>query len=123
LCLICYFGWWGFRGADALEGGGQTCPQVMDFGLVLLRFLMICGGRDTFPHYVDEKYFSSDFYPWSVDSIGGVTLGAGRAERLRRMLSSHMLCACNYLCIMWMGGGWIGVPVVVCLGMMRILGL
>ena len=57
------------------------------------------------------------------DSIGGVTLGAGRAERLRRMLSSYMLCACNYLCIMWMGGGWIGVPVVVCLGMMRILGL
>ena len=95
----------GVHGADALEGGGQTRPQVMGFGLVLLRFLMICGGRDMFPHYLDEKYFSSDFYPWSVDSIGRVTLGAGRAERLRRMLSSYMLCACNYLCIMWMEGG------------------
>jgi hypothetical protein len=106
----------GVRRADALEGGGQTRPQVMDFGLVLLRFLMICGGRDMFPHYVDERYFSSDFYPWSVDSIGGVTLGAGRAERLRWMLSSYMLFALNYLRIMWMGGGWIGAPVVVCLG-------
>jgi hypothetical protein len=34
----------GVRGADVLEGGGQTHPQVMEFGLVLLRFLMICGG-------------------------------------------------------------------------------
>jgi hypothetical protein len=32
-------------GADVVEGNGQTCHQVMDFGLVLLRFLMICGGR------------------------------------------------------------------------------
>ena len=102
----------GVHGADALEGGGQTRPQVMDFWLVLLRFLMICGGRDMFPHYVDEKeYFSSDFNPWSVDSIGGVTLGAGRAERLRQMLSSYVLCTRIYLCIMWMGGGWTGVPV------------
>ncbi len=57
----------GVRGADALEGGGETCPQVMDFGLVLLRFLMICGGQDMFPHYMDERYFLSEFYPWSVD--------------------------------------------------------
>ena len=106
----------GVRGADVLEGGGQTLPQVMGFGLVLLRFLMICGGRDMFPHHFNEKYFSSDFYPWSVDSIGGVTLGAGRAERLRRMLSSYMLCARNYLRIMWMGGGWIGASVSVHLG-------
>jgi hypothetical protein len=96
----------GVRGADALEGGGQTRPQVvMDFGLVLLRFLMICGWRGMFPHYMDESYFLSYFYPWSVDSIGGVTLGAGRAEQLRQMLSAYMLCAHNYLCIMWMGGG------------------
>ncbi len=107
----------GIRGADALEGGGQTRPQVMDFGLVVLRFLMIGCGRDMFPHYEDAKYFSSDFYPWSVDSIGGVvTLGAGWAERLRRMLSLYMLCARNYLRIMWREGGWIGVPVVVRLG-------
>ena len=44
----------GVRGTDVLEGGGQTRPQVMGFGLVLLRFLMICGGRDMFPHHLDE---------------------------------------------------------------------
>jgi hypothetical protein len=65
----------GVRGADVLEGGGQTRPQVMGFGLVLLRFLMICGGRDMFPHYLDEKYFSSDFYPWSLTRLAGLLLG------------------------------------------------
>ena len=54
----------GVRGADALEEGGQTHPQVvMDFRLVQLRFLMICGRRGMFPHYMDERYFLSDFYP------------------------------------------------------------
>ncbi len=77
---------------------------------------MIYGGWGMFPHYMDERYFLLDFYPWSVDSIGGVTLRPGWAEQLRWMLSAYMLCACNYLRIMWMGGGWIGVPVVACLG-------
>ncbi len=74
----------GVRGADVMEGGGQSRPQMMDFGLVLLR--------------LDERYFALDFYPWSCDSIGGVTLGAGWAERLCRMLSACMLCARNFLC-------------------------
>ena len=55
----------GVCGADVLEGDRQTCPQVMDFGLVLLRFLIICGGRAMFTHCLEERYFSSDFYPWS----------------------------------------------------------
>jgi hypothetical protein len=86
----------GIRGADVMEGDGQSRPQVMDFGLVLLRFLMICGGQGMFPHYMDERYFALDFYPWSCDLIDGVTLGAGQAEEHR-----------SYLCIMWIGGGWI----------------
>ena len=95
--------------ASGVEGG--IPPRVIDFALVLMRFLMICGGGGVCPYHVVAKHFPAEEYPWS-----GVYVGRRLSERLRRMCLSFMTCARNYLRLMWMDGEWVGMPLVTRLG-------
>ncbi len=87
--------------SSAVDGSGLP-PQVMDFALVLMRFLLICGGSEVFPLSMAKKYWPS------YCSAAGVRYDEGLAERLQRRFLSFMLCARNYLRLMWMDATWVG---------------
>ena len=71
---------------------------------------MVGGG--VVPHYLMDEYFAGVQYPWS----GVYYVGNGRLVRLCWMFLHYMLCAGNYLRLMWMDGEWVGVPMVPRLG-------
>ena len=63
------------------------------------------------PHQMVDDFFVAEQYPWS-----GVYVGAGLSDRLCRMHLSFMVCARNYLRVLWLDGEWVGVPMVPRLG-------
>jgi hypothetical protein len=82
--------------------GASSRLQVMDFASVLMRFLLVCGGSGVFPLYLADKY-----WPY-YQSPAGVRYDAGLAERLHRRFLSFMLCAHNYMRLMWLDATWVG---------------
>ncbi len=85
-------GVWTFTG-----NGAGLHPQVMDFASMLMRFLLVCGGSGVFPLHLAGKYWPC------YQSPAGVQYDMGLAERLQHCFLSFMLCACNYVCLMWLG--------------------
>ena len=68
------------------------------------------GGSGVFPLGMAKKYWPLHCSP------AGVRYDEGLGERLQRRFLSFMLCACNYLCLMWMDAMWVGSDPVPCLG-------
>ena len=91
-----------------VDGSGSSL-RVMDFALFLMRFLLICGSLGVLPLSMAEKYWPSYCSP------AGVWYDEGLVERYQCQFLSFMLCACNYLCLMWMDDVWVGL-VMFCLG-------
>jgi hypothetical protein len=87
--------------SSAVDGSGSP-PQVMDFASVLMQFLLICGSSGVFPLSMAEKYWPLYCSP------AGVRYDEGLAERLQHRFLSFMLCARNYLHLMWMDATWVG---------------
>jgi hypothetical protein len=85
------FGVWSSTG----DGAGSHL-QVMEFASVLMRFLLVCGGSGVFPLHLADKYWPCYQPP------AGVQYDAGLAERLQCCFLSFMLCACNYMPLMWL---------------------
>jgi hypothetical protein len=81
-------------------GGAGSRPQVMEFASVLMRFLSVCGGSGVFPLYLADKYWPC------YQSPAGVQYDAGLAERLQHRFLSFMLCAHNYVRLMWLDATW-----------------
>ncbi len=98
--------------SSAVDWGGLHL-QVMDFALVLMRFLLVCGSSGVFPLHLVDRYWPCYCSP------AGVQYDAGLAERLQHYFLSFMLCACNYLRLMWLDAMWIGRESVPCLGYER----
>jgi hypothetical protein len=55
----------------AVDGSGLP-PQVMDFTLVLMQFLLICSSSGVFPLSMAEKYWPSYCSPAGVQYDGGL---------------------------------------------------
>ena len=87
---------------SSVSDGAGSPPQVMGFASVFMRFLLVCGGSGVFPLSMAEKYWPSYCSP------AGVRCDEGLAERLQRRFLSFMLCARNYLRLMWMDATWVG---------------
>jgi hypothetical protein len=83
------------------DGAGSHL-QVMEFVSVLMRFLLVCGGSGGFPLYLADKYCPC------YQSPAGVQYDVGLAERLQCCFLSLMLCARNYMCLMWLDATWVG---------------
>ena len=98
--------------SSAGDGAGSR-PQVMEFASVLMRFLLVCGGLRGFPLYLADKYWPC------YQSPAGVQYDAGSVERLQRCFLSFMLCAHNYMRLMWLDATWVGRDSVPCLGYER----
>jgi hypothetical protein len=75
---------------------GVFLLQVMDFASVLMRFLLVCGGSGFFPLHLADRYWPSYHSPTGVQDNSGLV------ERLQRPFHLYMLCACNYLHLIWM---------------------
>jgi hypothetical protein len=80
----------GVRASLVEVGGPSAC--IVDFALVLMRFLLICCEGGMFPQSLGKLYFKAECCPWS-----GVYVGRGRGEQLRQMYRINSLCAHNYL--------------------------
>ncbi len=98
--------------SSAVDGGGSH-PQVMDFASVLMRFLLVCGGSGVFLLHLADRYWPCYHSP------AGVQYDAELVERLQHCFLSFMLCARNYLCLMWLDATWVGRETVPCLGYER----
>jgi hypothetical protein len=85
----------------AVDGSGSPL-QVMDFTLVFMRLLLFCGGSGFFPLSMAEKYWLLYCSP------AGVRYDNGLAKWLQCWFLSFVLCARNYLCLMWMDATWVG---------------
>jgi hypothetical protein len=93
--------------------GAALHLQVMEFASVLMRFLLVCGGLGVFPLHLADKYWPC------YQSPAGVQYDAGLVERLQHCFLSFMLCACNYIHLMWLDAMWIGRESVPRLGYKR----
>ncbi len=98
--------------SSAGDGAGPR-PQVMEFASVLMRFLLVYGGLGVFPLYLADKYWPC------YQSPAGVQYDVGLAKRLQRRFLSFMLCARNYMRLMWLDATWVGRESVPCLGYER----
>ncbi len=98
--------------SSAGDGAGLY-EQLMDFSSVLMRFLLVCGGSGVFPLHLADKYWP--FY----QSPAGVQYDAGLAKRLQCCFLSFMLCAHNYMRLMWLDATWVGRESLPCLGYER----
>jgi hypothetical protein len=98
--------------SSAGDGAGPRL-QVMEFASVLMRFLLVCCGLGVFPLYLADKYWPC------YQSPAGVQYDARLAERLQRCFLSFMLCARNYMRLMWVDATWVGRESVPCLGYER----
>ncbi len=105
-------GWFVGVWSSADDGVGLHL-QVMDVVLVLMRFLLVCGGSGVFPLHLADKYWPC------YRSPAGVQYDAGLAKRLQCRFLSFMLCACNYMRLMWLNATWVGRESVSCLGYER----
>jgi hypothetical protein len=94
--------------SSAGDGAGPH-HQVMEFASVLMRFLLVCGGLGVFPLYLADKYWPR------YQSPAGVQYDARLAESLQCCFLSFMLCACNYMRLMWLDATWVGRESVPCL--------
>jgi hypothetical protein len=111
-----FLGWVTGVVADLLNwvgGGVGLHPQVMEFASVFMRFLLVCGGSVVFPLHLADEYWPC------YQSPAGVQYDVGLAERLQRRFLSFMLCACNYIRLMWLDATWVGRESVPCLGYER----
>jgi hypothetical protein len=87
---------------SSTDDGGCLHPQVMDFASVLMRFLLVCGRSGVFPLHLADKYWPCYHSP------AGVQYNAALVERLQHCFLSFMLCARNYLHLMWLDATWVG---------------
>ncbi len=101
-------------GVQSFAGDGAGSHlQVMDFASVLMRLLLVCGSSGVFPLH------SADMYWPCYQSPAGVQYDAGLVERLQHCFLSFMLCACNYVRLIWLDATWVGRESVPCLGYER----
>jgi hypothetical protein len=82
------------------EGGLHL--QVMDFPSILMQFLLVSGGSGVFPFHLAENYCHSYCSP------AGVQYDEGLVKRLQYCFLLYMICAWNYLCLMWRNAAWVG---------------
>jgi hypothetical protein len=76
--------------------GASSNLQMKDFASVLMRFLLVCGDSRVFPLHLADKYWPC------YQSPAGVQYDMGLAERLQHCFLSFMLCARNYMRLIWL---------------------